>query len=33
MFAVMGCVALVAGALFLLNCIKDRRFRSDGLGA
>ncbi len=33
MFAVMGCVALVVGILFLLNCVKDRRFRADGLGA
>ncbi len=31
MFAVMGCVALVAGMLFLLDCAKDRRFRADGL--
>ncbi len=30
MFAVMGCVALVAGMLFLLDCAKDRRFRADG---
>lgn len=31
MFAAMGCVALVAGMLFLLDCAKDRRFRADGL--
>ncbi len=33
MFAVMGCVALVVGILFLLDCAKDRRFRADGLRA
>ncbi len=33
MFAVMGCVALVVGMLFLLDCAKDRRFRADGLRA
>ncbi len=33
MYAVMGCVALIVGVLFLLNCVKDRRFRSDGISA
>ncbi len=33
MFAVMGVLALIVGVLFLLDCAKDRRFRSDGIGA